>query len=233
MAKQFYPNEEALGRRIHIINRPPGREIVGIAKTIKYNFVGEEDTPFMYLPIEQNYTSQVVVQVRAASDPDAVLGTVRRELQAVEPTMPLLNVNTYRTVVGTSLWAPRMGASLLSAFGMIALVLAAIGLYGVMSYSVNQRTREIGIRMALGAAQQDVRSMIVRQGLWLAVGGVAVGLAAALALARLVTNLLFVSGADPVTFVAVPIVLLTVALVATLLPAFRASRVDPVEALRT
>jgi ABC-type antimicrobial peptide transport system permease subunit len=126
-----------------------------------------------------------------------------------------------------------MGASLLSAFGMIALVLAAIGLYGVMSYSVNQRTREIGIRMALGAAQQDVRSMIVRQGLWLAVGGVAVGLAAALALARLVTNLLFVSGADPVTFVAVPIVLLTVALVATLLPAFRASRVDPVEALRT
>ena len=147
--------------------------------------------------------------------------------------MPLLNVNTYRTVVGTSLWAPRMGASLLSAFGMIALVLAAIGLYGVMSYSVNQRTREIGIRMALGAAQQDVRGMIVRQGLWLAVGGVVVGLAAALALARYVTNLLFgVSGTDLVTFVGVPAVLLAVALVATLLPAFRASRVDPVEALR-
>ena len=234
MAKQFYPNEEALGRRIHIINRPPGREIVGIAKTIKYNFVGEEDTAFMYLPLEQNYTSQAVVQVRAAGDPDSVLGTVRRELQAVEPTMPLLNVNTYRTVVGTSLWAPRMGASLLSAFGLIALLLAAIGLYGVMSYSVNQRTREIGIRMALGAGQRDVRGMIVRQGLWLAVGGVAVGLAAALALARLVTNLLFgVSGADPVTFVAVPLVLLAVAVAATLLPALRASRVDPVEALRT
>jgi putative ABC transport system permease protein len=103
-----------------------------------------------------------------------------------------------------------------------------------MSYSVNQRTREIGIRMALGAAQQDVRGMIVRQGLWLAIGGVAVGLAVALALARLVTNLLFgVSGADPVTFVAVPLVLLAVAVFATLLPAFRASRVDPVEALRT
>jgi predicted permease len=233
MAKQFFPNEEALGRRLHIFNRPPAREIVGIAKTIKYNFVGEDETAFMYLPIEQNYTSQVVVQVRAAGNPDAVLGTVRRELQAVEPTMPLLNVNTYRTVVGTSLWAPRMGASLLSAFGLIALVLAAIGLYGVMSYSVSQRTREIGIRMALGAAQQDVRSMIVRQGLWLAIGGVAVGLAVALALARLVTKLLFVSGADPVTFLAVPAVLLAVAILATLIPAVRASRVDPVEALRT
>jgi putative ABC transport system permease protein len=188
----------------------------------------------MYLPIEQNYSSQVTVQVRAAGDPDAVLGTVRRELQAVEPTMPLLNVNTYRTVVGTSLWAPRMGASLLSVFGLLALILAAIGLYGVMSYSVSQRTREIGIRMALGAAQQDVRGMIVRQGLWLAVGGVGAGLVAAMALARLVTNLLFgVTGADPVTFLAVPAVLLAVAALATLIPALRASRVDPVEALRT
>jgi predicted permease len=234
MAKQFFPNEEALGRRLHIFGRPPAREIVGIAKTIKYNFVGEEDTAYMYLPLEQNYTSQAIVQVRVNGNPDAVLGTVRRELQAVEPTMPLLNVNTYRTIVGTSLWAPRMGASLLSAFGLIALLLAAMGLYGVMSYSVSQRTREIGIRMALGAEQREVRGMIVRQGLWLAVGGVAVGLAAALALARLVTNLLFgVSGTDPVTFVAVPLVLLAVAVCATLLPALRASRVDPVEALRT
>ena len=234
MAKQFFPNEEALGRRLHIFNRPPAREIVGIAKTIKYNVVGEDETAHMYLPIEQNYGSQVTVQVRAAGDPDAVLGTVRRELQAVEPTMPLLNVNTYRTVVATSLWAPRMGASLLTVFGLLALVLAAIGLYGVMSYSVSQRTREIGIRMALGAGQQAVRTMIVRQGLWLAVAGVLAGLAAALALARLVTNLLFgVSGADPVTFIGVPALLLAVALVATLLPARRASRVDPVEALRT
>jgi predicted permease len=234
MARHFFPDQEALGRRLHIFNRPPAREIVGIVKTIKYNFIGENDTTYMYLPMEQNYASQVVVQVRAAGDPDAVLGTVRRELQAVEPTMPLLNVNTYRSVIGTSLWAPRMGASLLTVFGVLALALAAIGLYGVMSYSVTQRTREIGIRMALGAGQQDVRGMIVRQGLWLAVGGILVGLAASFALARLVTNLLFgVSGADPVTFLAVPAVLLAVAGIATLIPALRASRVDPVEALRT
>ncbi len=233
MAKQFFPNEEALGRRLHIFNRPPAREIVGIARTIKYNFVGEDETAYMYLPLEQNYSSQVVVQVRGQGEPEAVLGTARRELQAVEPTMPLLNVNTYRSVVSTSLWAPRMGASLLAVFGLLALVLAAIGLYGVMSYSVSQRTREIGIRMALGAAQPAVRAMVVRQGLWLAVGGVVVGLAFAFALARQVTNLLFgVSGADPVTFIAVAVLLLVVALASTLLPAVRASRVDPVEALR-
>ncbi len=233
MAKQFYPNEEALGRHLHIINRPPGREIVGIAKTIKYNSVGENETAHMYVPIEQSYAVQVTVQVRAAGDPDAVLGTVRRELQQLEPSMPLLNVNTYRTVLRTSLWAPRMGASLLGVFGVLALLLAAIGLYGVMSYSVSQRTREIGIRMALGARDLDVRNMVARQGLLLAAGGVVLGLFAAFGMTGLVTSLLFgITGADPLTFIVVPLVLLIVAAVATYLPAWRASRVDPVDALR-
>ena len=147
--------------------------------------------------------------------------------------MPLLNVNTFRTIVSTSLWAPRMGASLLSVFGALALLLAAVGLYGVMSYNVGQRSREIGIRMALGAAGRDVRRMIVRQGMTLAVAGVAVGLVVALAAGRLVTNLLFgVSGADAATFVAVPVLLLAVAVLATLVPALKASRVDPAETLR-
>jgi predicted permease len=233
MAKQFYPNEEALGRFLQIFGQPARREIVGIAKTIKYNSVGENETAYMYVPLEQSYAAQVWVVARANGDPDAVLGTVRRELQQLEPSMPLLNVNTYRTILRTSLWAPRMGASLLGVFGFLALVLAAIGIYGVMSYSVSQRTREIGIRMALGAGHHDVRNMVVRQGVLLAAGGVTIGLAAAFGLARLVTNLLYgVSGADPVTFTAVPLLMLGVALVATYLPAWKASRVDPVEALR-
>ena len=234
MAKQFFGDEEPLGRHLHLFGRPPARQIVGIAKTIKYNGLGENETAHMYVPLEQNYAPQVIVQVRATGDADALLGTVRQELQQLEPTMPLLNVNTYRTVVRTSLWAPRMGASLLTVFGVLALLLAAIGLYGVMAYNVSQRTREIGIRMAIGAQGQDVRNMVVRQGLVLAIGGVVLGAAAALGLARLVTNLLFgVSGADPITFVAIPLLLLVVASIATYVPAWKASRVDPVSALRS
>ena len=233
MAKQFYPNEAALGRRLYIFGRPEAREIIGIAKTIKYNNVGEPERAHMYVPLDQSYASQVIVQARTSGDPDAVLGTVRRELQQLDPSMPLLNVNTYRTILRTSLWAPRFGTSLLAVFGMLALLLAAVGLYGVMSYGVSQRTREIGIRMALGARDRDVRGMVVRQGLLLAMGGIVTGLLASFALARFVTSLLFgVSGADPVTFGAVAAVLMVVATLATYIPAWKASRVDPVDALR-
>jgi len=233
MAKQYWPNEDPLGRQLRIFGDAVPREIVGIARDIKYNFLGEDPTPYLYLPLEQNYSAQVVVQVRAAGDPDALLGTVRRELQQLEPTMPLLNVDTYRSVFSQSLWAPRMGAWLLGIFASLALMLAAIGLYGVMAYAVSQRRRELGIRLALGARRQDVRNMVVRQGVLLAAVGVVIGLGIAFALARLVTNLLYgVNGHDPLTFAIIPIVLLAVAVLATYIPASRASRVDPVDALR-
>jgi macrolide transport system ATP-binding/permease protein len=233
MARQYWPNEDPLGRRLKIFSDKVPREIIGIAKTVKVNFLGEPDTPQLYLPLEQNYAAAVTVVARASGDPESVLGTVRRELQQVEPSMPLLNVSTYRTVFDQSLWAPRMAAWLLGIFASLALVLAAIGLYGVMAYAVSQRRRELGIRIALGARQQDVRNMVVRQGVLLAIAGVAIGLGIALGLATLVANLLFgVNPRDPVTFVVIPVVLVAVAFVATYLPAWRASRVDPVEALR-
>jgi ABC-type lipoprotein release transport system permease subunit len=234
MAKQYWPGEDPLGRQFRFIGNPAPIQVVGIAADSKYNFLGENATPYLYTSLEQTYSPQATVHVRAAADPAAIMNTVRRELQQLEPTMPLLNVTTLRDVFEQALWAPRMGASLLGIFALLALLLAAIGLYGVMAYAVSQRTRELGIRLALGARQQDVRNMVVRQGVLLAIGGVAIGLIAAIALARLVTNLLFgVTANDPVTFAVIPVVLLVVALVAAYLPAWRASRVDPVEALRT
>ena len=208
-------------------------QIVGVAKTIKYNFIGEDATAYFYLPIEQLHDSQVMVQVRASGDPSPVLGTVRRELQQLEPGLPLLNVSTYGAVFGQSLWAPRMAAWLLGIFAGLALLLAAIGLYGVLAYSVSQRTRELGIRLALGAGEGDVRRMVVRQGVVLAVCGLVPGLLAAWALSRVITRLLYnVAAGDAVTFASVPLLLLAVAVIATIVPAWRASRVDPAVALR-
>ena len=233
MARQIWPNEDPVGRTLRIFGNDTPWQIVGVAKTIKYNFIGEDATAFLYLPLEQLHESQVVVHVRASGDPSPVLGTVRRELQQLEPGLPLLNVSVYASVFGQALWAPRMAAWLLAIFAGLALVLAAIGLYGVLAYSVSQRTRELGIRLALGAREGDVRRMVVRQGVLLAVCGLVPGLLAAWALSRVITGLLYdVAAGDVVTFASVPLLLLAVAVIATIVPAWRASRVDPAVALR-
>ncbi len=233
MAAQLWPNEDPLGRTLQIFGMDTPWQIVGIARTIKYNFIGEEPTSYLYLPIEQNFGAQVVVQVRAAGDPSPVLGTVRRELQQLEPNLPLQNVSTYDVVLRQALWAPRMAAWLLGIFAGLALLLAAVGLYGVLAYSVTQRTRELGIRMALGARDTDVRGMVVRQGVVLAIAGLVPGLLVSWFLSRGITRLLYgVNAGDSVTFVVVPVLLMIVAVAATLLPAWRASKVDPSEALR-
>jgi predicted permease len=233
MARQFWPDQEATGRRFRFFRDEQITEVIGVARDSKYNFLGEDPQPFIYRPLLQDAQTAVTLTLRSPS-PDAALGTTRAVVQQMEPNMPLVGVFTMANVFDQALWAPQMGALLLVVFGGLALLLASIGVYGVMAYAVSQRTRELGIRLALGASGSEVRGMVLRQGLTLAALGIAVGLAVALLLTNLVSTLLYdVSATDPVTFTVIPVVLVAVATLAIFIPARRASRVDPVIALRS
>ena len=232
MASTFWPNEDAIGKRFKFFGQENFQQVVGIAKDSKYNFIGEDPTAHIYQAMTQVYQPQVSLFVRSAN-PTAVLGTVRGEVQQLNRNLPLTGVFTLNEIVGQSLWAPRMGAWLLAVFAGLSLVLAVIGIYGVMAYSVSQRTRELGIRMALGASRADVVRLVVLQGLKLTIAGVIVGLAVSFAVTRLVVNMLFgVSPTDVITFSVVPAILALAALGASYLPALRATRIDPLIALR-
>jgi predicted permease len=232
MAKRFWPDQDAIGRRFKFFGQDRFQQVVGIATDSKYNFIGEEPAPHIYQASTQVYPPQVSLFVKAAR-PEAVLGTVRAEVQQLDRNLPLTGVFTLKEIFAQSLWAPRMGASLLAVFAGLSLVLAVIGIYGVMAYAVNQRTRELGIRMALGASRGEVRRLVVLQALRLTVMGVVAGLLVSFAASRLIASLLFsVSPTDTVTFIAVPVLLGGAALAASYLPAFRATRIDPMVALR-
>jgi predicted permease len=232
MARTFWPDQEAVGKRFKFFRDERFTEVIGIARDSKYNFLGEEPQPFIYAPLAQSPQPAVTLTVRSAN-PEATLGTVRAVVQQMEANMPLVGVFTMANIFDQALWAPRMGALLLVVFGGLALLLASIGVYGVMAYTVSQRTRELGIRLALGATGGEVRGMVFRQGLMLTLAGIGLGTVCAMLLAGLVSNLLFgVSTTDPLTFTIIPIVLIAVAALAIYLPARRASRVDPVVALR-
>jgi ABC-type antimicrobial peptide transport system permease subunit len=236
MAKRYWPDEDAIGKRFKFFGQPMFQQVVGIAKDSKYNFVGEDPIPFIYQATTQVYQPTVSLIVKA-SNPAAVLGTLRGEIQQLDRNLPLTAVFTLNDIFDQSLWPPRMAASLLLIFAGLSLVLAVIGIYGVMAYAVSQRTREIGIRMALGASRADVLRMVVLQGLRLTIIGVTVGLAVSLAATRLVSaalgNLLVnVNPTDLMTFIVVPFVLAAAALLASYVPALRATRIDPMTALR-
>jgi predicted permease len=232
MAKKFWPDEDAIGKRFKFFGQENFQQVVGIAKDSKYNFIGEDPTAHIYQPMTQVYQPQVSLFVRSAN-PTSTLGTVRSEVQQLDRNLPLTGVFTLSEIVGQSLWPPRMGASLLAVFAGLSLVLAVIGIYGVMAYSVSQRTRELGIRVALGASRADVVRLVVLQGLKLTIAGVTVGLAVSFAVTRLVVNMLFgVSPTDIITFSVVPAILALAALGASYLPALRATRIDPLIALR-
>jgi putative ABC transport system permease protein len=241
LARRYWPNikdvGEVVGRRIRIGRNPdePWSVIVGVAGDCKYFYfgIGEAQHEAIWTPIAQNYAASFQMLVRVTAEAPGVASAIRREVAALDSNLPVQNIMTLHEQVSLWLWPSEIGAGLVSALGSIGLLLAAIGLYGVMSYAVTQRTREIGIRMALGAQARDVLGVIIGQGMRLTLVGVAIGLTAAWALTRLVASLLYgVSVRDPLTFAGVPLVLAAVAWLACYIPARRATKVDPLQALR-
>ena len=232
--RRHFPSGDGLGKRLSV-NGPQGpwREIVGVVRTSKYFSLGEAPTPVTYLPLQQNHETGMNLHVRTAVDPSTVAAAIRNETQALEKNLPLGNPELMSERVANSLYAARMGAILLAVFGGLALLLASIGLYGVMSFAVSRRTRELGIRMALGARPGDVFRLVLRQGMILVVVGLVIGLGVAWMVTRLLASFLYgVSTTDAFTFAAIPALLILVALLACYLPARRATKVEPLTALR-
>src|SRR5215470_12021643 len=189
MALKFWPNQEAIGKRFHFFGDAPLREVVGIAKNSVVNAIGEDPVPLVYLPLTQDYAPAATLQVQTSGNPEAVIAGVRGQIQSLEPNLAITNVQTIGQIIDQGLWAPEMGAALLSVFGGLAMILAAVGVYGVLAYSVTQQTREIGIRMAMGAERRDVLGLVVGQGLKLAGAGVGLGILVSLGLTRLTGQL--------------------------------------------
>jgi putative ABC transport system permease protein len=233
-AQRHFSGQETIGRRISF-NGPTGpwREIVGVVRDSKYLTLGEPPTPVAYLPLQQNHETGMTLHVRASGNPSSILAAVRNQVQSIEKNLPVNNPTPMNEWIMNSLYAARMGAILLGIFAALALVLASIGLYGVMSFAVSQRTREFGIRMALGAKARDVFKLVLRQGMGVVACGIAIGLGMAAIVTRLLTSFLYgVSTLDGITFAAIPVVLALVAGVACYIPARRATKVDPLVALR-
>jgi predicted permease len=234
MARHLWPGQDAMAKHFTIVQNPRVYEVVGIAATNVTIQIGETPQPVVYRPIAQEYAPSPTLLLRTTADPAEALHAARDQVQTLDRNMPLRNTGTVQERIVQGLWAPRMGAALLSIFGGLALALAMIGVYGVISYTVSQRTQEIGVRMALGAQAPDVLRLVLKQGMTLAAAGTATGLVVAFLAARVVSGLLYgVSPKDPLTFVVVGGTLLTVALLACYVPARRAARVDPLVALRS
>jgi predicted permease len=232
-ANLLWPGQEALGKRFAVVQEPNLLQVVGVVGTTVVGQIGEDPQPIAYFPMRQKYSPFATLVVRTTGNPDGLLGTVRTQLQPLDKNLAFTNAQTVQQLLGQGLWPARMGAALLGLFGALALVLASIGIYGVLAYSVAQRTSEIGLRMALGAQPRQVLALVLRQGMLLALIGAGVGVAVALPVARLASGLLYgVSATDPLTYAAIIFLLMSVALVACYLPARRATRIDPLVALR-
>jgi putative ABC transport system permease protein len=234
MAQILWPGESAVGKRIFIgAESRNALEVVGVVKTGKYRNLAEDPKPFFYYTMGQLRPTTMALVVRGSTEPRSLVGAIRGQIQALDRRVPIFAIKTMEEHMTYALWAPSMAATFSLAFGVLAILLSAVGLYSVMAYVVSQRTREVGIRMALGADRGDVMKMITQQGMRLAAIGVGIGLVLSLALAQVLSSLLIgVSGYDVPTFILVPVLLAVVALVACYLPARRATKVDPLVALR-
>jgi predicted permease len=233
MAQKFWPNQEAVGKRFRFYGDEGFyREVVGIVETSNYVTLGERPQACAFVPLRQNYSDAMNLYVASRGAPGLALSAAHREIQLLDRKVPTPNVWTVTQVIDQSLWPVKLGAGLLTVMGLLALALAAVGLYGVMGYWVTQNNREIGIRMAIGARQPDVLKMVLLRGMALVAIGLAFGEALSLGVSRLIASILYGSATDPATFLGVPLLLAGVALVASFIPAYRASRVDPLVALR-
>ncbi|HKQ91964.1 MAG TPA: FtsX-like permease family protein, partial [Blastocatellia bacterium] len=234
MARRYWPNQNPIGKRMRLGDeQSQWLEVAGVARDGKYITLDEPPVDYFFLPFWQNYDGRMTLIAHMAGDPESVIAGIRQEVRALDEQLPVYGVRDVTVFLDTALSAAKATAATVSGFGLVALLLAAIGLYGVMSYAVAERTREIGLRVALGAEPLDLKLMILRQGLRLSLGGAALGLAGALGLARLLRSQLYdVSATDPLTFGAVALSLIVVALLACWIPARRATKVDPMVALR-
>jgi predicted permease len=240
-ARRLWPDGDAVGKHIRMSGKEggdPDFEVVGVVGDVRERVIGRGEEPHVYVPFGREYASGMHIHLRTASggpDPARFLGAVRKEIGAVDGRLPVLGVKSLRTHVESSIdyWIVRTGAQMFSVFGGIALLLAMIGLYGVRTYNVARRTREIGIRMALGAGAADALRMVLREGLQLMAVGAGIGLLLSLLVGKLLAGLLFeVNGADPLVFSVSALLLGTVSLLACYFPARRAARIDPMVALR-
>jgi putative ABC transport system permease protein len=233
MADKFWPNQEPLGRQIKIPERELTGTVIGIVGNAKHYQIEEDTTPQMYLAFSQNPGLFATVVMRTKVEPMSLTETVRQTIWKVDPDQPMWKIRTVEFLVNRSFANRQFLMALMGIFAALALVLTMIGLYGVITYLVNQRTREIGVRMALGAQVRDIMQMVLKQGMLLVLSGVALGIVGAWLLSRLISRLLYqVSATDPQTFAGVVLLLTVVALLACYLPARRAAKVDPLVALR-
>jgi predicted permease len=233
LAARYWPNVDPVGRRLRISGEEIPREIVGVARTANYGGIGEPAQACVYVPLQQRPSDFSVLYFRTERDPEALLLTVQRRVQGIEPRIEANDARTIRTVISQSLFGVTIGVGLLSVFGFVALALASLGLYGAMAHAVRQRQREIGIRMALGARRDSVMRLVLRQGLTVVAVGVGVGLIASILIGQALAGVLFgITPADPLALSTASLVLLLTASAACYLPARRASRLEPLQALR-